>query len=215
MRKAFNDQPFLDWIKAHKRDSQQAAVADPVLTGNIVSLDQIQVPVWKVGDEWQYAYKGPSDSGTYVWSVNRVEVLDGVPQYVIKAGPREMFYRASDLASTLERVDGVVVLRQTPPRLSYAWPLSPGKTWEQTHREERPVDRQTMDRNSVWAVEAGETVSVPAGTFQTLKITWRNKNTGALNYEMWYAPEVRQWVKVREILTTGVRERELISFKVK
>jgi hypothetical protein len=149
-----------------------------------------------------------------VWSVNRIETLDGVAHYVIKAGIREICDRVSDLATSLERVDGVVVIRNRPPSLSYAWPLSVGKTWEEAYRQERPVDRQTTDLHTLWTVEADETVTVPAGTFRTLKIASRNKNTTALLYEMWYAPETKQWVKIREVLSNGTRERELISFKL-
>lgn len=176
---------------------------------------QVMAPVWQVGDEWQYAYKSPSDSGTFVWNVTRIESLDGVPHYVIKTGAREIFYRVSDLASSLERVDGVLVRRDTPSRLSYAWPLTVGKSWEQSYRRERPADRTTTDRNSLYTVDVEETVTVPAGTFRTLKITWRNKNTNAVYYEMWYAPDVKQWVKIREVLSSGIRERELIAFKLK
>ena len=50
-----------------------------------------------------------------------------------------------------------------------------------------------LDHNSVWAVEAEETVTVPAGTYRTLKIVSRNRSTGALTYEMWYAGDARQW----------------------
>ena len=95
------------------------------------------------------------------------------------------------------------------------WPLTVGKTWEQSNRQERPVDRTTLDRNSIWTVEAEETITVLAGTFRTMKISWKNKNTGGLNYEMWFAPDVKQWVKIREILSNGQRERELVSFKLK
>ena len=189
-------------------------VPGPSPAGRPVSAEPILAPVWKVGDEWQYAYKTPSASGTYVWSVNRVEVLDGVQYYVVKAGSREIFYRVSDLATGFERVDGVVVVRETPPRLSYAWPLTVGKTWEQSYRVERPVDRQTTDHHTVWAVEAEETVTVPAGTFSTLKIALRNRKADALIYEMWYAADVKQWIKIREIQSGGVRERELIGYKL-
>ena len=119
------------------------------------------------------------------------------------------------MAASLERVDGAIVLRDTPSRHSYVWPLTVGKTWEQSNRQERPVDRTTLDRNSIWTVEAEETITVLAGTFRTMKISWKNKNTGGLNYEMWFAPDVKQWVKIREILSNGQRERELVSFKLK
>ncbi len=122
---------------------------------------------------------------------------------------------AASTSTHLERVDGVVISRDTPSRLAYVWPLTVGKTWEQSNRQERPVDRTTLDRNSVWTVDTDETITVPAGTFRTMKITWRNKNTGALIYQMWYSPDVKQWIKIREILSNGQRERELMSFKLK
>ena len=217
LREQYALHPYLDWIKARQGTSVAALSAPSVPTpaSNSVATGPVAAPLWRVGDEWEYAYKSPSDSGTYVWSVNRVEMLDGVQHYVIKVGTREIFYRVSDLASSLERVDGVVIQRDTPSRLSYMWPLTVGKTWEQTHRQERPVDRTTTDRNSHWTAESEETVTVPAGTFRTLKIAWRNKNTGVLIYEMWYAPDVKQWVKIREVLSNGIREREMVSFKLK
>ena len=58
-------------------------------------------------------------------------------------------------------------------------------------------------------------MTVPAGTFRTLKITWRNRNNGAVVDDMWYAPDVKQWVKIREVLSNGIREREMVSFKLK
>ena len=39
-------------------------------------------------------------------------------------------------------------------------------------------------------------------------------NTDAMLTEMWYAPDVKQWVKIREVLSNGVREREMVSFKL-
>lgn len=209
------EHPFLDWVKTRQRGPTGALAVDPGPgVGTQLEAAGTGVPIWKVGDEWHYAYKSPSDSGSYVWSVDRIEMLDGVPHYVIKSGTREILDRVSDLASSLERVDGVVVLRETPARPAYAWPLTVGKTWEQAHRQERPVDRTTTERKSIWTVESEETVAVLAGTFRTFKITWRNKNTGALIYEMWYAPSVKQWVKIREVLTNGVREREMMRFKL-
>jgi hypothetical protein len=89
-----------------------------------------------------------------------------------------------------------------------------GKTWAQSYREERPAVRQTFNRAVVWTVESEETVSVPAGTFRTMKISSRNKTSSALGYELWYSPDVKQWVKIQEVLRNGVRERELISFKL-
>jgi len=214
MREQFKARPYLDWLKARQASAPQSdTMPSPASPPNVAG--PIMAPIWHVGDEWEYAYKSPSDSGTFVWSVSRVETLDGEPNYVLKIGTREILHRVSDLANTLERVDGVVVLRETPARLMYAWPLVVGKSWDETHKQERPVERSTTDRNSTWTVDTEETVTVLAGTFRTVKITWKNKNTGALVTEMWYAPDVKQWVKIREVLTNGIREREMVSFKLK
>jgi hypothetical protein len=78
-----------------------------------------EAPVWKPGYEWAYRYESPAGNGTFVWSVDREEALDGVPHYVIKSGAREIFYRKSDLALSRETVDGVVVLKNTPARFYY------------------------------------------------------------------------------------------------
>jgi hypothetical protein len=147
--------------------------------------------------------------------VDREEALDGVPHYVIKTGSREIFYRKTDFAMTRESVDGKPVVLNTPPRLRYVWPLEVGKTWEQTVHEERPLDRQTLDREELVTVEAEEAITVPAGTFKTLRVVYRNKRTGNIRYEEWYAPEVKQLVMLRERLDSGLRVRELIAFKLR
>jgi hypothetical protein len=184
-------------------------------TGNLASASSpARAPVWQVGDEWQYAHKSPSGSSTYVESVNRIESVDGVPHYVIKMGNQEAFYRVSDLAFSLMRVDGVVVRRIKPSWLLYGWPLAVGKSWEQSFVEERPVDRQTINRDTLDTVAAEEMITVPAGTFRTLKIVELNRNTNALAYEAWYAPDVKTWVRTRTVLQNGMGERELLVFKL-
>ena len=73
--------------------------------------------------------------------------------------------------------------------------------------DERPAARQTAERVDTVTVEAEETVTVPAGTFKTLKIVCRNKKTGLIRHEAWYSPELKQVVKLRENLETGLRVR--------
>ena len=53
------------------------------------------------------------------------------------------------------------------------------------------------------------------GTFNTIKLAYRNKKTGAIRYEAWYSLELRQLVKSRENLDSGLRVRELIAFKLR
>jgi hypothetical protein len=221
MNAQYKANPYLNWLKTRQGSAQQSNTGTASATGSPAVVNVAlpgaltTVPVWKVGEEWQYAYQGPIDSGSFVWVVNRIETIDGEPHYVLKTGTREIFQRVSDLATTMERVDDVVVNRYTPPRLSFAWPLTVGKVWDQDFRQDLPVDRQINDRRGTWTVTAEETVTIPAGTFRTLRITLRNRNSGAVIYDMWYAPDVKQWVKIREVLTSGIREREMVSFKLK
>jgi len=147
--------------------------------------------------------------------VDREEAIDGVPHYVIKSGTREIFFRKSDLALSREIVDGAIVLKTTPSRLHYVWPMAVGQTWDQTMLEESPVARQTNERVDTVAIEAEETVTVPAGTFKTIKVVCRNKKTGTTRYEAWYSADLKQVVKLRENLETGLRTRELIAFKLR
>jgi len=189
--------------------SSTLAVASPSVNG------MTDAPTWKPGYEWAYRYESPTGSGTFVWSVDREEAIDGVPHYVIKTGTREIFYRKSDFASTRETLDGAVVYRSTPPRLFVKWPLEVGQTWDQTTLEERPVARQTLERTDTVTVEADETVTVPAGSFKTIKVVCRNKKTGATRYEAWYSLDIKQVVKLRQNLETGTRIRELIAFKLR
>jgi len=177
---------------------------------------RIEAPVWQRGDEWQYRWQAGTSKNFFVWTVNREETVDGTPAYVIKTdGTREIFYRKADIATMRETVEGRVVLAQTPPRLRYAWPLEVGKSWEQTRHEERPTENQATDRTDAATVEAEETVTVPAGTFTTLKLVYRDKANGQIRYEEWYAPAVKSWVLLRERLTSGLRVRELTSYSLK
>jgi hypothetical protein len=172
-------------------------------------------PVWKLGDEWAFRYQSASTNGTYVWSVDRAEPVDGVLNYVVKTGNGEIFYRESDLAATREMVDGVVVMKNTPPRFQYVWPMFVGQTWEQTVVEEWPVERHMIEHVDSVIVESEETITVPAGTFKAVRIVYRNKKTGAIRYEAWYVPELRHVVRLRENLTSGPRVRELIAFRLR
>jgi predicted aspartyl protease len=172
-------------------------------------------PLWKPGYEWSYRWHSPQGSGTFVWSVDREDVVDGIPVYVIKAGQRETFYRRSDLALYMERSQGVTETRWVPPVIRYSWPFTPGKTWEQTYTRERPLDRQTEVRTlECRSADREEQLTVPAGTFTSLRVTCRLMPAGSLSHEFWHSPEVRHWVRERTHFSYGVRERELTSYKV-
>ena len=171
-------------------------------------------PVWSKGDEWRFSSDSASGRrSTYTWRLDREETVDGVLFYVIKNGTREIFYRKPDLAYSHETLKGELDLRNTPPRVYFVWPLAVGAGWTQTYRFERPADQRSHDYSYTASVEAEETITVPAGTFRTLKTVLRNASTKTIFSERWYSPDVRMWVRQRSpALAEGERVRELLSF---
>ena len=214
-------EPFASWKQRNIPVSTTSATAVPVAkispapataepTRPVASAT---TPTWTPGDEWSYRWSSPRGSGTFVWSVDREEVLDGVPFYVVKSGTtRESYYRKDDRAFFMDKVNGQVETRNTPPFTQ--WSITPG-TKEVHYTRERPIERQT-DEMALTCETVLEPVTVPAGTFlDALKATCRNSRTNTVNYELWVSPTVRQMVKERTHFSYGVRERELTSFRVR
>lgn len=177
-------------------------------------INSFDRPTWKVGDEWEFRWQSPRGQGTFVWVVDREEMVEGIDSFIVKGGGYEIYYRSADLAFHLEKYQGVVTTRHAPPSVML-WPLVPGAKWERRYTRERPQDRQT---ETVWLtceVWPEEQVTVPAGTFRTVKITCHNQPAGSLNHEVWFSPEVKHPVRDRAHFPYGVRERELIRYQLK
>lgn len=189
----------------------------PMATEQTAGTAVLKAPVWKRWYEWAYRWESPRGSGTYVWSLDREEIVDGVEFYVISSGREtEAFWRKSDLAFYMDKVGGAVETRMVPPQIRYVWPLAVGKRWEQTYTQEKPRGRWlTVERKTECQVEADETITVPAGTFPTIKIVCRNKGTGAVEVETWYSPHVQNWIRERGRFPDGIRQRELTAYTFK
>ena len=175
----------------------------------------ILAPTWRPGDEWVYRSEGPQGKSVFVWSVVRLETVEGTECYVVKSGETgEAYFRRADLAWTMDKVSGTIESRATPPDLRYVWPLEVGKRWDVAYTLDRPLDRTTATRQRECEVLTRETVSVPAGTFATVKIGCRDKRSGAAMYEAWYAPAVKQFVRWQGHWADGLEKREVIRYKL-
>lgn len=82
-------------------------------------------------------------------------------------------------------------------------PLWVGKSWPASFNYTRR-DGSTVEQNRIWTVEARETVSVPAGNFDSYRIHSSGDN---LTITLWYAPELNFFVKR---LTEGVLHVEQV-----
>jgi hypothetical protein len=196
----------------HSAGSRSSSAAAPII-----------VPTWKPGDQWTFWSDSPRGSGTFVWSVDREEVVDGTEYYVITSGPtrqgpaREFFYQKADLAWRMLKVNGTLESRAEPPQLRYVWPLTIGGTWEQTVTvtTERQGTSSREINTRACRVTGEETVTVAGGIYRTIKTVCRDKTTHDVVYEMWYAPEVKHWVKEWTKYPWGVLEREVMRVKLR
>ena len=179
--------------------------------------EPVAQPVWKLGDEWTYRYDGSSGTGTFAWRVERMENVAGVPHYVVTAGAREIFYRADNLGFTREALDGKISREISPSAWRVvAFPLQVGQSWSMKYVERRPIEQETESVERRCAAEGRDTVTVPAGTFATVRIVCTNALTNAWVLTLWYAPFVHHMVKDEYPLKSGGRSsRELLTFSLK
>jgi hypothetical protein len=226
MQEQYRLHPYQQWLAANRKtpapstETKQPEPARRELAAKApapLAVSTATLPVWNPGDEWQYRWESPQGKGTFVWAVaTREEMIDGVPFYVVKSGTtREIYYRKTDFAYYMETVNGQVETRHTPPRAFFTWPLVPGAKVNATYTRERPLDRQTDEMALTCETAGVEPVTVPAGTFDAVKLTCRNSRTNAVVSEMWLSPAVKHMVRERTQLPNGVRERELIGFKIR
>jgi hypothetical protein len=148
--------------------------------------------------------------------MDREETIDGVAYYVLKSGnTRELYHRKSDFAFYMDKLNGQVETRNTPPLAYFAWPLVAGAKTEVRYTRERPLERQTQEM--VLTCETGplEPVTVQAGTFDAVKVACRNSRTNTPAFEVWFSPAIKHSVRERTHFSYGVRERELIGVKLR
>jgi hypothetical protein len=176
----------------------------------------VRAPSWKAGDQWTYWWANPTGAGTFAWTMDREESVDGHDDYVIRLGTqREFFIRKSDLAVHLEKTSGEVLVRYTPPEPRYPWPLSVGAEREEIVVRDQTKPPRVETRPQICRVEAEESVTVRAGTFRTFKVVCRHETSGDPTFRAWYSPEVRNWVRDWRPVKDGALERELISYTLR
>lgn len=168
-------------------------------------------PQWHAGDRWVYRING-SDKETRTIEVESTRLVSGQPYYyVLKASDTDLLnYWTLDLGwAAVVSSDSRVVARVDPPVPWFVWPLDVGRQW--THQGRYEDRNGTHEANSKFMVLARETVDVPAGRFETLKVVREGESVNSDQY--WYAPEVRSYVKW--IVKRGDQriEEELIGYK--
>src|SRR5262249_28995248 len=198
--------------KASQEKTSQTTVTTTPIIRSSMKADK---PEWKVGNQWRYTWKrsvGPS--GTLTREVVREDTFEGVPSYVIRVGKNENFYTKDVLGLLATMSGGKVTLKRDAPYQHFSWPLEVGKEWKNSYTLERLEEKSSETYSNRMVVSKVETLQVPAGTYETFKIEVYSAYSGKLMNEYWYSPQVKWFVKTRVHQQDGVRDEELLSFKV-
>src|SRR5207244_664863 len=113
----------------------------------------------------------------------------------------------------MDKIFSGIETRIDPP-LAVPWPLAIGKTWQWRYTRQRPIDRSSTVEVRDCAVDKQEQLSVPAGVFEALKVVCSDPRTSRVTSEVWYSPKVGSSVKERTMFDYGVRDRELMRYRV-
>jgi hypothetical protein len=192
--------PVVAPAKAANTDSNGAQIAKPVLRKGDVWIDRIQ------GSDREFRIEDIHD-GTMDVSFWGTEMTTDDAFNVI-------VYRSLTQSSSEPT-------KSDKPGLWFAFPLYPGKTFEDKYNWEllgaAPAKGKAEDHGSVlgW-----EDVTVPAGTFHTLKVVVLSRYYGAGGYNddstltFWWAADVNRFVKFDYRDTfDGAVLAELVSYK--
>ncbi|MGH7322570.1 MAG: hypothetical protein ACRELA_23510 [Candidatus Rokuibacteriota bacterium] len=171
------------------RDGGGAAVVAPASTSGL-RLSVASPPDWRPGDRWVYEWSSGRESGTKTVEVVEVREVNGIQYYIVRLGDVDHYYtRELHWAAAIR--DSTVEARMVPPHPWFAWPLEVGRRW--LHRGTWEDRGATRPANDTFAVVAAETVEVPAGTFQALKVARESSVQG--HDEYWYVPAVRSYAR--------------------
>lgn len=185
-------------------------VAEPVIGSSV----KAEKPEWEIGYWWKYAWKRPGKSGTIIRRVIREDTFEGHPSFVVKEGKSQYFFTKDVLGSIAKMSEGKLVWKRDVPRQNFAWPLEVGREWRNSYLKENIAEETSQTYEYRMVVAKLEEVRLPAGKFKCFKTEVYVTYTGDLLAVYWYSPEVKSYVKYKEYTSKGLREGELISFKV-
>jgi hypothetical protein len=170
-----------------------ASAAPPTPSGLPKTPRELKVevpPEWRPGDRWVYRWSNAAQSGARTVEVVEVRSMGGARYYVARSDDVHEYWTPELHWAALVR-DAKVEARMLPPEPWFVWPLEVGRRW--THSgvfEDRTGRRESTHQ---FLVEASETVEVPAGRFETLRVV---RETATLHFDRyWYAPSVGSYVK--------------------
>lgn len=174
--------------------------ADPVKSTPVTTaMEPAELGHFQVGSSWQWLRNGEP------LTIELVGMQDGVGQYESSNGCNYGQYDDFLIPETYySNCYGYSGTTETPIHQSDLWPLQVGKKTSWTTKS-RSADGETWSNHHSCEVESAEQVTVPAGTFDTYKVTC---DDGVYTIRNWYAPSLKT-----AVLTTITRRGEGLHSK--
>lgn len=149
--------------------------------------DRYQPP--PAGSRWSYQLKSSGSFGEARADVPvKVEEItfEGRKVLSFEAGGQRQIQDRNGALIAVTDLQGRVQQRYDPP-LGFEWPLAVGKTWTREHTVLLAGQAKPVPFKATWAVEAYETISVPAGRFGA----WRMRYSDSFGeaHTVWSTPD--------------------------
>lgn len=178
-----------------------ASLGSPVLAGE----PQAERPTYAIGDTWLR-----SDGA---FSLTRLEG----DRYIFSAGPGHEIHLTRDLAIA-KFVRAYQTVEFAPPP-TFRWPLKVGAWGTSDGTWRSPDFVNGFHARFTWSVDALEDVRVPAGTFKSFRLSFSASPTAtsiearwpARTGKLWYAPEVRRFIKAEGRSEVALSDFQLVA----
>lgn len=154
---------------------------------------------------------------TTTWTVLEEESYKGKPVYRVSDGTVTWLYDRATRNRVAVLHDDREVLTMSPHEGTFAWPLWVGKSWSASFAASDHTRGASFNPvESTWKVEARMPISVPAGSFDALRLQSSPGRNHTARVTIWYAPEIKLVVKtveeaIRPSLRDPLRERRIVT----
>lgn len=166
----------------------------------------VDAPLLRPGSSWTYKVEDSSWAApnTVTYTFDREEAYKGMAVLSFTVGPETILYDR-DLNFVAVASGGRVLREASPSFRSFDFPFYVGKEWRSIFTFQDYVRTLSWTPVEVfWRVKEYDQVKVPAGVFRAfLLVSEPSTNWGIRKEEIWYAPEVKQPIKVNRERTAA------------
>ena len=167
-----------------------AAPLSPPSSAPAPAAVSVPAPEWRPRDRWVYDWTSGTQSGTKTVEVVEAKTINSVPYFIVRLDEVEHYY-TKDLHWAAAVRQARVEARMVPPQPWFMWPLAAERRWD--HHGTFEDRNGTSSFSDHFTAVGVETIDVPAGRFQAMKVVRQGERRDSDEY--WYASDVRWYVR--------------------